>query len=185
MYERFSDRARKVMQLANQEAQRLNHEITDTEHVLLGLVKEGQGWAALLLQSLHVDPRTIRLEVEKRISVGLAKATVGKLPQTPEAKQVIQFAMEEASERKDDCVGTKHFLLGLLRVRSGLGAQVLVSLGVDLEIVREKIVGRAKPAKHLRLRRNRRSYRIGPSDQNEVERSHSRTHPRRISQSRR
>src|SRR5882724_8829772 len=96
MYERFTDRARKVMQLANQEAQRFNHEYIGTEHVLLGLIKEGSGVAANVLKNLDVDLRKIRLEVEKLVQSGPDMVTMGKLPQTPRAKKVIEYSMEEA-----------------------------------------------------------------------------------------
>ena len=96
MYERFTDRARKVMQLANREAQRFNHEYIGTEHILLGLVKEGSGVAVAVLQNLGVDPRKIRLEIEKLIQSGPEIVTMGTLPQTPRAKKVIEYAMEEA-----------------------------------------------------------------------------------------
>ena len=96
MYERFTDRARKVMQLANQEAQRFNHEYIGTEHILLGLVKEGSGVAANVLKNLDVDLRKIRLEVEKLVQSGPEMVTMGKLPQTPRAKKVIEYSMEEA-----------------------------------------------------------------------------------------
>src|SRR5215213_9309841 len=96
MYERFTDRARKVMQLANQEAQRFNHEYIGTEHILLGLVKEGSGVAANVLKNLDVDLRKIRLEVEKIVQAGPDMVTMGKLPQTPRAKKVIEYAIEEA-----------------------------------------------------------------------------------------
>ena len=87
MYERFTDRARKIVQLANQEAQRLNHEWIGTEHILLGLIKEGSGVAASVLKNLHVDPRAIRLEVEKAVRSGPDMPPMGKLPQTPRAKR--------------------------------------------------------------------------------------------------
>ena len=91
MYERFTDRARKVMQLANQEAQRFNHEYIGTEHILLGLVKEGSGVAANVLKNLDIDLRKIRLEVEKIVQSGPDMVTMGKLPQTPRAKKVIEY----------------------------------------------------------------------------------------------
>ena len=96
MYERFTDRARKVMQLANQEAQRFNHEYIGTEHVLLGLIKEGSGVAANVLKNLDIDLRKIRMEVEKLVQSGPDMVTMGKLPQTPRAKKVIEYSMEEA-----------------------------------------------------------------------------------------
>ena len=99
MYERFTDRARKVMQLANQEAQRFNHEYIGTEHILLGLVKEGSGVAANVLKNLDVDLRKIRIEVEKIVQTGPDMVTMGKLPQTPRAKKVIEYSMEEMKEK--------------------------------------------------------------------------------------
>src|SRR5476651_193829 len=93
MFERFTDRARKVMQLANQEAQRFNHEYIGTEHILLGLVKEGTGVAANVLKNLDIDLRKIRLEVEKIVQAGPDMVTMGKLPQTPRAKKVIEYSM--------------------------------------------------------------------------------------------
>src|SRR5713101_7693738 len=94
MYERFTDRARKVMQLANQEAQRFNHEYIGTEHILLGLVKEGSGVAANVLKNLDIDLRTVRQEVKKIIQRG-DMVTMGRLPLTPRAKKVIEYAIEE------------------------------------------------------------------------------------------
>src|SRR6478752_4881273 len=133
MYERFTDRARKVMQLANQEAQRFNHEYIGTEHILLGLVKEGSGVAANVLKNLDVDLRKIRLEVEKLVQSGPEMVTMGKLPQTPRAKKVIEYSMEEARNLNHNYVGTEHILLGLLREQEGVAAQVLMNLGLKLE----------------------------------------------------
>src|SRR5207247_2714486 len=104
MYERFTDRARKVMQLANQEAQRLNHEYIGTEHVLLGLVKEGSGVAANVLKNLDIDLRKIRLEVEKLVLFSSEVGTPGKLPQTPRAKKVIEYAIEESRHLKHNYI---------------------------------------------------------------------------------
>jgi len=140
MYERFTDRARKVMQLANQEAQRFNHEYIGTEHVLLGLIKEGSGVAANVLKNLDVDLRKIRLEVEKLVQSGPDMVTMGKLPQTPRAKKVIEYAMEEARNLNHNYVGTEHILLGLLREHEGVAAQVLMNLGLKLEEVREEVL---------------------------------------------
>src|SRR5947208_9119644 len=110
MYERFTDRARKVMQLANQEAQRFNHEYTGTEHVLLGLVKEGSGVAANVLKNLDIDLRKIRLEVEKIVQSGPDMVTKGKMPLTPSVKRVIEYSIEEARSLNHDYVGTEHLL---------------------------------------------------------------------------
>ena len=140
MYERFTDRARKVMQLANQEAQRFNHEYIGTEHILLGLVKEGSGVAANVLKNLDVDLRKIRLEVEKLVQSGPEMVTMGKLPQTPRAKKVIEYSMEEARNLNHNYVGTEHILLGLLREQEGVAAQVLMNLGLKLEEVREEVL---------------------------------------------
>src|SRR5687768_2524203 len=140
MYERFTDRARKVMQLANQEAQRFNHEYIGTEHILLGLVKEGSGVAANVLKNLDIDLRKIRLEVEKIVQSGPDMVTMGKLPQTPRAKKVIEYAMEEARNLNHNYVGTEHLLLGLLREQEGVAAQVLMNLGLKLEDVREEVL---------------------------------------------
>ena len=115
MFERFTDRARKVMALANQEAQRFNHEYIGTEHILLGLVKEGSGVGANVLKNLDVDLRKVRLEVEKLVKSGPDMVTMGKLPQTPRAKKVIEYAIEEARNLNHNYVGTEHLLLGLLR----------------------------------------------------------------------
>ena len=140
MYERFTDRARKVMQLANQEAQRFNHEYIGTEHILLGLVKEGSGVAANVLKNLEVDLRKIRIEVEKLVQSGPEMVTMGKLPQTPRAKKVIEYSMEEARNLNHNYVGTEHILLGLLREQEGVAAQVLMNLGLKLEEVREEVL---------------------------------------------
>lgn len=140
MYERFTDRARKVMQLANQEAQRFNHEYIGTEHILLGLVKEGSGVAANVLKNLDVDLRKIRIEVEKIVQTGPDMVTMGKLPQTPRAKKVIEYAMDEARNLNHNYVGTEHLLLGLLREQEGVAAQVLMNLGMKLDDVRDEVL---------------------------------------------
>jgi ATP-dependent Clp protease ATP-binding subunit ClpC len=140
MFERFTDRARKVMALANQEAQRLNHEYIGTEHILLGLVKEGSGVGANVLKNLDVDLRKVRLEVEKLVKAGPEMVTMGKLPQTPRAKKVIEYAIEEARNLNHNYVGTEHLLLGLLREHDGVAAQVLMNLGLKLEEVREEVL---------------------------------------------
>ncbi len=140
MFERFTDRARKVMALANQEAQRFNHEYIGTEHILLGLVKEGSGVGANVLKNLGVDLRKVRLEVEKLVRSGPDMVTMGKLPQTPRAKKVIEYAIEEARNLNHNYVGTEHLLLGLLREHDGVAAQVLMNLGLKLEEVREEVL---------------------------------------------
>ena len=140
MFERFTDRARKVMALANQEAQRFNHEYIGTEHILLGLVKEGSGVGANVLKNLDVDLRKVRLEVEKLVKSGPETVTMGKLPQTPRAKKVIEYGIEEARNLNHNYVGTEHLLLGLLREQDGVAAQVLMNLNLRLEDVREEVL---------------------------------------------
>ncbi len=128
------------MALANQEAQRFNHEYIGTEHILLGLVKEGSGVGANVLKNLDIDLRKVRLEVEKLVKSGPEMVTMGKLPQTPRAKKVIEYAIEEARNLNHNYVGTEHLLLGLLREQDGVAAQVLLVLGVKLEEVREEVL---------------------------------------------
>lgn len=137
---RYTDRLRKVLLLANQEAQRLNHEYIGTEHLLLGLVKEGSGVAAHVLKNLDVDLRKIRIEAEKLLQSGPEMVTMGRLPQTPRAKQVLRYAEEEAQQLQHHYVGTEHFLLGLIRENEGVAAQVLINLGLQLDEVRKEIL---------------------------------------------
>jgi len=140
MFERFSDRARKVMALAHQEAQSFNHEYIGTEHILLGLVKEASGVGANALKNLEIDLHQVRVEVEKLVKSGPDTVTMGKLPQTPRAKKVIEYAIEEARNLNHDYVGTEHLLLGLLREEEGVAAQVLMNLGLNLEDVRDAVL---------------------------------------------
>jgi ATP-dependent Clp protease ATP-binding subunit ClpC len=138
-YSRFTDRARMVLHLANQEAQRFNHEYIGTEHVLLGLVKEGGGVAAKVLTRFDVDLRKTRAEVERIVHAGPDMVTMGKLPQTPRARKVIEYAIEEARNLNHNYVGTEHLLLGLLREEEGVAFHVLRNLGVDTEVLREDL----------------------------------------------
>ena len=140
MYERFTDRSRKVMQLSNQEAQRFNHEYIGTEHILLGLIKEGSGVAANVLKNLDIDLHKARLEVEKLVVPSKEATTPGKLPQTPRTKKVIEYAIEEARNLGHNYIGTEHVLLGLLREQEGVACQVLLNLGLSLESVRQEIL---------------------------------------------
>jgi ATP-dependent Clp protease ATP-binding subunit ClpC len=140
MFERFTERARKVMALANQEAQRFNHEYIGTEHILLGLVKEGSGVGANVLKNLGADLHKVRMEVEKLVKPGPDMVTMGKLPQTPRAKKVIEYSIEEARNLSHNYVGTEHILLGVLREHEGVAAQVLMGLGLKLEEVREEVL---------------------------------------------
>lgn len=140
MFERFTDRARKVMALANQEAQRFNHEYIGTEHILLGIIKEGSGVGANVLKNLGVDLRRVRVEVEKLIKKGPEIVTTGKLPQTPRAKRAIEFAIAEARDLGHNYVGTEHMLLGLIHETDGVAAQVLMNLGVTLASIRKGVL---------------------------------------------
>lgn len=140
MFERFTDRARKVMALANQEAQRFNHEYIGTEHILLGLLKEGSGVGANVLKNLGVNLGKARREVERLVKTGPEPVTMGKLPQTPRAKRVIEYATEESRNLHHNYVGTEHILLGLLRESDGVAAQVLMKLGLKLETVRAEVL---------------------------------------------
>src|SRR6185295_16153269 len=140
MFDRFTDRARKVMSFARQEAERFNHDYIGTEHILLGLVKEGSGVAANVLENLEVDLEKVRLEVEKLVKPAPDVVTIGQLPFTPRAKKVLEFAIDEARALDHNYVGTEHLLLGLLREQEGLAAQVLLNLGLKLDDVRSEVM---------------------------------------------
>ncbi len=140
MFDRFTDRAKKVMNLARQEAQRFNHEYLGTEHILLGLVQEGSGVAANVLKNMGIDLNKIRAEVEKIVKTGPSMVTMGQLPFTPRAKKVLELSMEEASNLGHNYIGTEHLLLGLIKENEGIAAQVLMNLGVKLEDVREEVL---------------------------------------------
>src|ERR1043165_7803451 len=140
MFDRFTDRAKKVMNLARQEAQRFNHEYLGTEHILLGLVQEGSGVAANVLKNMSIELPKIRGEVEKIVKTGPSMVTMGQLPFTPRAKKVLELALEEASNLGHNYIGTEHILLGLIRERDGKAAKVLTNLSVKLETVREEVL---------------------------------------------
>ena len=152
MFERFTDRARKVMALANQEAQRLNHEYIGTGHILIGLVKEGIGVGATVLKNHDVDIKKLRLEVKKLVKSNSDMVTKDKLPQTPRAKKVIEYAIEEARSLNHNYVGTEHILLGLLRENKSTAAQVLMNLGLKLEDVRQKVLNLLQVCTNLVLK---------------------------------
>lgn len=138
--ERFTERARKVMAMANQEAQRFNHEYIGTEHILLGLIKEGSGVGANVLRHLKVDLPTAREQMEKLIKPGDAEDAPGRRPQTPRAKKVIECAIEHANGLNHNYIGSEHLLLGLLSVRDGVACRVLNGLGVDREVARSEVL---------------------------------------------
>jgi hypothetical protein len=140
MYERFTDRARKVMQLANREAERFNHENIRSEHVLAGLIKEGGGVAAHVLKTLGVDLHKTRLEFERLVQRGPDIVHIGKLPLTQQVKKIVEYSIEEARNLNHNYVGTEHILLGLLREQEGVAAQVLMNLGLKVEVVRNKVL---------------------------------------------
>jgi len=141
MFDRFTDRARRVMQLARAEAVRLNHDYIGTEHVLLGLIQEGSGVAASVLRNLGVDLQRIRQEIERTVRRGTAPAPrTGQLPFTPRAKKVLEFAIEEANSLGHNYIGTEHLLLGLLRETGGRAAKVMETLGIRLRDVREEVL---------------------------------------------
>jgi ATP-dependent Clp protease ATP-binding subunit ClpC len=132
----FTDRVRKVLAMAREEAIRLQHDYVGTEHVLLGLIREGEGVAAAVLTNLNVDLDAIHEGVEESVRKGKATIALGELPYTSRAKKVLEYAMAEAREMNHSYVGTEHLLLGLLREEKGIAAQVLNSLGVTLEDAR-------------------------------------------------
>jgi hypothetical protein len=141
------------MQLANQEAQRLNHEYIGTEHILLGLVKEGSGVAATVLRNLDIDLRKIRLEIVRIVQSGPDMVTMGRLPLTPWAKEVIEYSIEEARNFNHPYVGTEHLLLGLLRKQESVAAQVLMNLDLRLEEVGEELLRLLGPTPPSRFQR--------------------------------
>jgi ATP-dependent Clp protease ATP-binding subunit ClpA len=156
VYERFTERARKVLQMANQEALCFNHEYIGTEHILLGLVKEGSGVAANALESLGIYLQKVRHEVEKIVQAGPDLVSIRKLPQTPRAKIAIEYAIEESRKLEHDYVDTEHLLLGLLRQEEAAGSQVLMNLGLKLEDVRQRVLnllGQAGPVLPVEIQR--------------------------------
>jgi ATP-dependent Clp protease ATP-binding subunit ClpA len=139
MFERFTDRARRVMVLAQEEARMLNHDYIGTEHILLGLIHEGEGVAAKVLESLGISLDVVRQQVEEIIGPG-QQAPGGHIPFTPRAKKVLELTQREASAFGHDYIGTEHILLGLIREGRGVAAQVLVKLGADLNRVRQQVI---------------------------------------------
>ncbi|NQS99591.1 MAG: AAA family ATPase, partial [Candidatus Omnitrophica bacterium] len=140
MFNRFTERARKVIILAKEEAKRFNHDYIGTEHILLGLIREGEGVASAVLQNMGLSLDKIRLEIEKMVQPGPATVVSGDIPFTPRAKRVIELSMEEARGLGHNYIGTEHLLLGLLREGEGVAAQVLLSLGLDLNKVRNEVL---------------------------------------------
>ena len=139
MFERFTDRSRRVLVLAQEEARLLNHNFIGTEHILLGLIHEGEGVAAKVLESLGISLERVREKVEETIGPA-GSSTTGSPPFTPRAKKVLELALREALQLGHNYIGTEHILLGLVREGEGVAAQVLVSLGGDLSRVRQQVL---------------------------------------------
>jgi ATP-dependent Clp protease ATP-binding subunit ClpC len=139
MFERFTDRGRRVVVLAQEEARLLNHNYIGTEHILLGLIREGQGVAARALEELGISLETVREQVEEIIGQGEA-APAGHIPFTPRAKKVLEMSLREALQLGHNYIGTEHLLLGLIREGEGVAAQVLEKLGADLNRARQEVL---------------------------------------------
>ena len=150
MLERFTDRARKVMALANQEAQRFWHEYIGPEHVLLGLVKEGSGVASTVLKSNDIDLRKVRIEVEKLVKIGPERTSLDKLPQNIQCRNALEYAIEEARDIHHNYVGTEHLLLGLLR-EDNIASTVLTRLGIQLKPLRCDVLNLLGEDKEVKL----------------------------------
>ena len=139
MFERFTDRARRVVVLARDEARTLNHNYIGTEHILLGLIHEGEGVAAKALHAVDISMAEVRYEVEEIIGRGHAPPA-GHIPFTPHAKKVLELSLREAFQLGHNYIGTEHILLGLIREGEGVAAQVLQKMGADLDPIRRQIV---------------------------------------------
>jgi ATP-dependent Clp protease ATP-binding subunit ClpA len=152
MFERFTDRARRVVVLAQEEARMLNHNYVGTEHILLGLIHEGDGVAAKALESLGISLEAVRAQVEEIIGQG-QQIPSGHIPFTPRAKKVMELSLREALQLGHDYIGTEHILLGLIREGDGVAAQVLIRLGADLNRVRQQVIAVLYQSKEPRLAR--------------------------------
>jgi ATP-dependent Clp protease ATP-binding subunit ClpA len=138
MFERFTDQARRVIVLAQEEARLLDHDYIGTEHILLGVIHEGEGVAAQALASLEIDLTAVREAVERLVPRGESTPS-GHIPFTPHAKKVLELSLREALRLGHDYIGTEHILLGLVREREGMAAKALVQVGGDLDLVRQRI----------------------------------------------
>ena len=153
MFERFTDRARRVVVLAQEEARMLNHNYIGTEHILLGLIHEGEGVAAKALESLGISLDAVRQQVEEIIGQG-QQAPSGHIPFTPQAKKVLELSLSESKALGHHYIGTEHILLGLIREGKGVGAKALESLGISLDTVRQQVQeiigqGQHAPSGHI------------------------------------
>ncbi len=145
MTNNFTPRAQQVLTLARKESDRFNHNYVGTEHLLLGLIKLGQGVAINVLQKMGLDLETVRMEVEKQVGSGHETKMVGNIPYTPRVKKVLALAGKEAKSLNHSYVGTEHILLGLLREGEGVAARVLKNLEVDIERTRHEILKELDP----------------------------------------
>ena len=141
----FTPRAQQVLALARKEADRFNHNFVGTEHLLLGLIKLGQGVAVNVLQKMGLDLETVRQEVEKEVRTGSDQKVTGNIPYTPRVKKVLSLAAKEAKALNHTYVGTEHILLGLLREGDGVAAKVLKNLDIDIEQCRQEILKELDP----------------------------------------
>src|SRR3954469_7230503 len=142
----FTPRAQQVLALARKEADRFNHNFVGTEHLLLGLIKLGQGVAVNVLQKLGLDLETVRMEIEKQVGTGPDQKMIGNIPYTPRVKTVLALAATEAKALNHAYVGTEHILLGLLREGDGVAARVLTNLRLDIEATRQHILQELDPS---------------------------------------
>lgn len=140
MFDRFTDRARRVMKLAQKEARHWRHGRIGTEHILIALTKAGKGRAANVLGNMNVDLKKIQSEIEKGLKSGLATSKTGQLPFTPGGSKALYFAQEEADSFRQVRIGTEHLLLGLMREEKGIAAKALGNIGIWLEDVREEVL---------------------------------------------
>ena len=143
MFNRFTEQARRAILLAREEAKRLDHDYLGTEHILLGLIREGEGVGARALQNLGLDLARVRQQVEKAVGRG-SGVSLGELPFSPRAKKALELAVAEARNLEHNLVGTEHLLLGLIREGKGAAAQTLIKLGADVEKVRNEVLNLLK-----------------------------------------
>lgn len=163
MFNRFTERARKVILLAKEESKRFNHDYIGTEHILLGLTREGEGVAATVLRKLGVDLSNVRKKVEKMVKSGSSGMVSGDIPFTPRAKKVIELAMEEARAMGHNYIGTEHLLLGLIREGEGIASRILSDMNLDLKKVRKAIMGLLGSSSGASSSSSSSSYNLGSS----------------------
>ena len=140
MFEKFTENGRKAFAIANREAQRFHHEGVETEHVLLGLIKEGESVTLKIFKALDVDLKKLKLQCEKVGQAADEEGDVEKMPQSPQIQHVVKYAVEEARQLKHSVVGSEHILLGLIRETDGAASTILIKQGVTLESVRDVMI---------------------------------------------